>query len=139
MAGRIKALSLYKNILRAHDKFLPHEMKQLGDAYVKSEFRLHKEAKAEQVTLFYTEWEKYLEHIERTGRENKAINAGLLDGVQQESSQSIDNTMVKQNTTSNNNRQFGQNVPEDIGLNDEQKNQLIKLREEAIKAGEGKI
>jgi len=37
MSGRIKALSLYKNILRAHDKFLPHEMKQLGDAYVKSE------------------------------------------------------------------------------------------------------
>jgi len=40
MAGRIKALSLYKNILRAHDKFLPHEMKQLGDAYVKSEVSL---------------------------------------------------------------------------------------------------
>ena len=37
MSGRIKALSLYKDILRAHDKFLPHEMKQLGDAYVKSE------------------------------------------------------------------------------------------------------
>ena len=89
--------------------------------------------------MFYTEWEKYLEHIERTGRENQAINAGLLDGVQQESSHSIDNTMVKQNTTSNKNRQFGQNVPEDIELNDEQKNQLIKLREEAIKAGEGKI
>jgi len=99
---------------------------------------LHKEAKAEQVTMFYTEWEKYLEHVERTGRENKAINAGLLDGVQQESSQSID-TMVKQHTTTNNNRQFGQNVPNDIELNDEQKNQLIKLKEEAIKAGEGKI
>jgi len=99
---------------------------------------LHKEAKAEQVTLFYTEWEKYLDHVERTGRENKAINAGLLDGVQQESSQSID-TMVKQHTTTNNNRQFGQNVPNDIELNDEQKNQLIKLKEEAIKAGEGKI
>ena len=37
MAGRIKALSLYKNILRAHDKFLPHQMRALGDAYVKSE------------------------------------------------------------------------------------------------------
>ena len=62
-----------------------------------------------------------------------------MDGVQQESSQSIDNiTMVKQHTSTNN-RQFGQNVPEDIELNDEQKNQLIKLREEAIKAGEGKI
>ena len=99
-------------------------------------FRLHKEAKAEQVTLFYTEWEKYLYHIERTGRENKAINAGLLDGVQQESSQSyIDNTMVKQHTTTNNNRTFGQNVPQDIELNDEQKTQLVKLREEAVKAG----
>lgn len=106
--------------------------------YTSQKFKLHKEAKAEQVTLFYTEWEKYLDHVERTGRENKAINAGLLDGVQQESSQSID-TMVKQHTTTNNNRQFGQNVPNDIELNDEQKNQLIKLKEEAIKAGEGKI
>ena len=102
-------------------------------------FRLHKEAKAEQVTMFYTEWEKYLHHVERTGRENKAINAGLLDGVQQESSQSIDNTMVKQHTTTNNNRQFGRDVAKDIELNDEQKTQLIKLKEEAIKAGEGKI
>jgi len=102
-------------------------------------FKLHKEAKAEQVTMFYTEWEKYLEHIKRIGRENQAIDAGLLDGVQQESSQSIDNTMVMQHTASNNNRTFGQNVPKDIELNDEQKNQLIKLREEAIKAGEEKI
>ena len=94
---------------------------------------MHKEAKAEQVTLFYTEWEKYLYHIERTGKENKAINAGLLDGVDSQS------TMVKQHTTTNNNRQFGQNVAKDIELNDEQKTQLIKLREEAIKAGEGKI
>ena len=97
---------------------------------------MHKEAKAEQVTLFYTEWEKYLYHIERTGRENQAINAGLLDGVQQESLQSIDE---KQHTTTNNNRQFGLDVPKDIELNDEQKAQLIKLKEEAIKAGEGKI
>jgi hypothetical protein len=34
---RNKALSLYKSILRAHSKYLPMEMRQLGDAYVKSE------------------------------------------------------------------------------------------------------
>ena len=39
VSGRIKALSLYKNILRAHDRFLPSSMKQLGDAYVKAEVR----------------------------------------------------------------------------------------------------
>jgi len=32
-----RALSLYKAVLRAHQRYLPHEMRQLGDAYVKSE------------------------------------------------------------------------------------------------------
>lgn len=35
----IKGMSLYRNILRAHARYLPHEMKQLGDAYVKAEVR----------------------------------------------------------------------------------------------------
>ena len=39
MAGRYRALSLYKSILRAHDKFLPRSMRQMGDAYVKAEVR----------------------------------------------------------------------------------------------------
>jgi hypothetical protein len=38
--SRDKALALYKSILRAHSKYLPMEMRQLGDAYVKSEVRL---------------------------------------------------------------------------------------------------
>jgi hypothetical protein len=38
MQTRTRALSLYKSILRAHDRYLPSQsMKQLGDAYVKSE------------------------------------------------------------------------------------------------------
>jgi len=36
---RLNAISLYKNILRAHARYLPHEMKQLGDAYVRAEVR----------------------------------------------------------------------------------------------------
>ena len=39
MSTRSQAISLYKNILRAHKRFLPHEMRQLGDAYVKAEVR----------------------------------------------------------------------------------------------------
>ena len=35
--GNRRALSLYKAVLRAHQRYLPHEMRQLGDAYVKSE------------------------------------------------------------------------------------------------------
>ncbi len=36
---RLNAISLYKNILRAHARYLPHEMKQLGDSYVRAEVR----------------------------------------------------------------------------------------------------
>jgi len=42
-------------------------------------FRLHKTAKPEQATLFFVEWEKYLQHIERTGREKQSIELGLVD------------------------------------------------------------
>ena len=38
---RINAISLYRNILRAHERYLPHEMRQLGDAYVKAEVGTH--------------------------------------------------------------------------------------------------
>ncbi|KAL7474855.1 hypothetical protein ACHAWX_000045 [Stephanocyclus meneghinianus] len=31
-----KGLNLYKSILHAHSKHLPMEMRQLGDAYIKS-------------------------------------------------------------------------------------------------------
>lgn len=133
MSGRIKALSLYKSILRAHDKFLPREMRQLGDAYVKSEFRLHKSAKPEQTTLFFTEWEKYLQHIERTGRENQSMEVGLVDRQQAPGvTSSTDNILQNRGPS------FGTDVSNDIEFNEEQQGQLEKLREEAANAG-GKI
>ena len=36
-------IPLYRRLLRTHRKFLPQEMRLLGDEYVKSEFRAHKE------------------------------------------------------------------------------------------------
>ncbi|KAG5957054.1 hypothetical protein E4U58_006306, partial [Claviceps cyperi] len=35
-------LLLYRRLLRAHRKYLPAEMRLLGDEYVKAEFRLHR-------------------------------------------------------------------------------------------------
>lgn len=34
-------LPLYRRLLRAHRKFLPAEMRVLGDEYIKAEFRAH--------------------------------------------------------------------------------------------------
>lgn len=36
-------IPLYRRLLRAHRKFLPVEMRLLGDEYVKAEFRAHRE------------------------------------------------------------------------------------------------
>ena len=117
MSSRIKGISLYKNILRAHARYLPHEMKQLGDAYVKAEvrtsiifilsggraftlfnhhqltfvictnsvqFRLHTKAQPEQLEGFFAEWDKYLIHVERIGREKQLVDAALIDAAPQQ-------------------------------------------------------
>ncbi|KAK5663432.1 hypothetical protein OQA88_3861 [Cercophora sp. LCS_1] len=36
-------IPLYRRLLRAHRKFLPAEMRLLGDEYVKAEFRAHRD------------------------------------------------------------------------------------------------
>mmetsp|Transcript_6378 Transcript_6378/g.14423 ORF Transcript_6378/g.14423 Transcript_6378/m.14423 type:complete len:150 (-) Transcript_6378:2443-2892(-) len=141
MAGRNKALSLYKSVLRAHEKFLPRDMRQLGDAYVKAEFRLHRKAEPEQATQFFTEWEKYRQHIERTGRENQSIDVGLVDQQQQVVPSSpmmatMGSSSNNDETSTNNNRGslFGKHVAQNVVFNEEQEGQLGKLREEAVNA-----
>lgn len=51
-----KVRSLYKRILTLH-RFLPIDLRALGDQYVKDEFRRHKSAPPEEVNYFMTEWE----------------------------------------------------------------------------------
>ncbi|KAM9340576.1 succinate dehydrogenase assembly factor 3, mitochondrial [Symphorus nematophorus] len=55
--------SLYKRILVLH-RFLPIDLRALGDQYVKDEFRRHKNATAEEVTSFMTEWENYKDTLQ---------------------------------------------------------------------------
>ncbi|KAL7513328.1 hypothetical protein ACHAXN_010724 [Cyclotella atomus] len=129
--SRIKALTLYKSILRAHSKYLPMEMRQLGDAYVKSEFRLHKsKTKQEQLQQFFTEWDKYLIHIEQTGRKQQSAKSGLVDAPTSHSA-----SVLEENGHSNTG--FGRDVASGE-FNEEQESQLQKLKEEAMKAAAGK-
>ena len=86
-------------------------MKQLGDAYVRSEFKLHKSAtNAHHIDQFMSEWRNYLEHIQSTANEKKAGDA-----------------------------KFGRSLSLDVEKLDQEKQMtLAKLKEEAFQAGRGK-
>jgi len=89
-------------------------MRLVGDAYVKSEFRLHKSVSdGAQLGKFFSEWESYLQHIQETARARETRAAGLTDGSLQAN--------------------YGIDLDPSIETNDEQKVQLQKLREEASK------
>ena len=123
MATRARAISLYRSLLRAHKKHLPTQMRDLGDTYVKSEFRLHKTAKPEHVTPFLTEWEQYLEQILMTARAQGAVSAGTMESKLKDGADKVLPVFS-----------FGSDLPHDVELTDEQVQQLQKLREEALKA-----
>ncbi|XP_051727822.1 succinate dehydrogenase assembly factor 3, mitochondrial [Ctenopharyngodon idella] len=56
--------SLYKRILLLH-RFLPIDLRALGDQYVKDEFRRNKTAsRKEEVTRFMTEWQNYKDTLQ---------------------------------------------------------------------------
>lgn len=42
-AALLPPIPLYRRLLRAHRRFLPAEMRLLGDEYVKAEFRAHQD------------------------------------------------------------------------------------------------
>ncbi|XP_029370296.1 succinate dehydrogenase assembly factor 3, mitochondrial [Echeneis naucrates] len=55
--------SLYKRILVLH-RFLPIDLRALGDQYVKDEFRRHKRAAPEEVKNFMVEWQLYKDTLQ---------------------------------------------------------------------------
>lgn len=121
--GREAALSLYRALLRAHATHLPLEMRQLGDAYVKAEFRqLKTVTKSSHLEQFFNEWNSYLEQIRSAGNARAAIS-GKNDA----------NVAEKDLPFS-----LGRDLPMDVQLTEEQLRQLEKLKEEATKAGNRK-
>ncbi|KXN84870.1 Acetate non-utilizing protein 9, mitochondrial [Leucoagaricus sp. SymC.cos] len=62
-ATLLPPISLYRSILRAH-RNLPKEMRSLGDVYVKSEFRRHREVtNPAHIIGFLSQWKMYLEQM----------------------------------------------------------------------------
>ncbi|UKZ78057.1 hypothetical protein TrVFT333_005791 [Trichoderma virens FT-333] len=58
-------IPLYRRLLRAHRKFLPTEMRLLGDEYVKAEFRAHRNVdNPAHLIGFLSEWQMYAQQIE---------------------------------------------------------------------------
>ena len=128
MSNRHVALNLYRSILKAHKKHLPTEMKQLGDAYVKSEFRLHKSVTETKILdQFYESWDEYLNHILKTSRTKETkISTDVLSSSSPPSSTTSEESLV-------NVVNFGKDLPTNLDLSDEQIKQLQNLRQEASK------
>ncbi|TEY55750.1 hypothetical protein BOTCAL_0228g00070 [Botryotinia calthae] len=58
-------IPLYRRLFRAHRKHLPREMRLLGDEYIKSEFRQHREVENPvHIIGFLTEWQMYAQKLE---------------------------------------------------------------------------
>ena len=117
-----RGVVLYRSILRAHKKYLPSEMKKMGDMYVRAEFRAHKEAKPEHVKLFFQEWDKYLDQLHVTARARESLASGTLDGGGGGGGGPSGNLFA-----------FGSDLSSDVELSDEQIQQLKKLKEETDK------
>jgi hypothetical protein len=93
-----KSLSLYRSILREHKLRLPAKMKSLGDAYVKQEFRLHKEAKPEHLRRFMNSWENYLQTLQTQAEGGKIgvnIDANDVNRMTEEQKQKMRGLMDK--------------------------------------------
>lgn len=69
-------LQLYRSILRLH-KQLPPDLKFLGNQYVKSEFRRHKDSKPEFVNGFIAEWKNYRDSLEAQVRNRHKVGSKL--------------------------------------------------------------
>lgn len=119
MADRI--LVLYRSILRIHRSKLPTPMRQLGDRYVREEFKAHASPKTtpEQWQTFLDEWQRYRDML-----------AGAADLGPNGTLRPEGESLVTGIETS------GDIAPDvEAGLSSEQQERLLKLREEAVKLG----
>ncbi|MCJ1336313.1 acetate non-utilizing protein 9 [Bachmanniomyces sp. S44760] len=77
-------IPLYRRLLRTHRKFLPKQMRLLGDEYVKSEFRAHRNVEnpvhiAWVKIGFLTEWQMYAQKIEGDSWLGEKLDSGKID------------------------------------------------------------
>lgn len=87
---RTLSLRLYKSILTSH-RVLPGEMRFIGDAYVREEFKLHKNAKPEHLRPFFEEWINYLKFMQSmdVNRPGQDLPAQEVDRLSEEQRQKL--------------------------------------------------
>ncbi|KAK3906961.1 succinate dehydrogenase assembly factor 3, mitochondrial [Staphylotrichum tortipilum] len=76
---------LYRRLLRAHRKYLPSEMRLLGDEYVKAEFRAHRSVENPVHLIgFLTEWQLYAQKIEGDSWTGEKLDPGKIEKMSDE-------------------------------------------------------
>ena len=120
-----QGLALYRRILRAHRLKLPFHLRELGDRYVRDEFRKHRGADAKWLRGFVAGWEEYAQMLERQSAADVAGGFGGGGG-------GGGGGTADAATAGGIGRALS---PEEIrGMSEEQRNQLAALRYEAEKA-----
>ncbi|KAK3341703.1 hypothetical protein B0T25DRAFT_558995 [Lasiosphaeria hispida] len=78
-------IPLYRRLLRAHRKHLPHELRLLGDEYVRAEFRAHRDVENPAHLIgFLTEWQLYAQKIEGDSWVGEKLDQGKLEKMSDE-------------------------------------------------------
>ena len=73
-------IPLYRRILRGHRKYLPREMRVLGDEYVKSEFRAHRNVENPvHIIGFLSEWQGYAQQVEGDNWRGEKMDKSKVD------------------------------------------------------------
>ncbi|KAG4435530.1 hypothetical protein IFR05_008997 [Cadophora sp. M221] len=73
-------IPLYRRLLRTHRKHLPRDMRLLGDEYVKSEFRAHRNVENPvHIIGFLTEWQMYAQTLEGDSWIGERMDQGKID------------------------------------------------------------
>ncbi|KAK5108632.1 hypothetical protein LTR62_008123 [Meristemomyces frigidus] len=78
-------IPLYRRLLRSHRKHLPQEMRLLGDEYIKSEFRAHRDIdNPVHIVGFLTEWQLYAQQVEGDAWRGERMDKGKVDKMSDE-------------------------------------------------------
>ncbi|PGH29000.1 acetate non-utilizing protein 9, mitochondrial [[Emmonsia] crescens] len=73
-------LQLYRRLLKVHRKKLPKDMRLLGDEYVKSEFRAHRNVDNPiHIVGFLTEWQLYAQKLEGDTWRGEKLDKAKID------------------------------------------------------------
>ncbi|TKA75530.1 Succinate dehydrogenase assembly factor 3, mitochondrial [Friedmanniomyces simplex] len=78
-------IPLYRRLLRSHRKYLTPELRVLGDEYVKSEFRAHRDTENPvHIVGFLSEWQRYAQMIEGDSWRGEKMDKGKVDKMSDE-------------------------------------------------------